>query len=93
MGVKARHALSTQCRAGFLQMIYSKRENAVSSKCPRFVIFISRTVHKLSQRNSCATYVAASVLDCGRGRLLDSGHGRHFGLVGQRLRLAFERKF
>jgi hypothetical protein len=58
MGVKARHALSTQCRAGCLQMIYSKRENAVSSKCPQFVIFISRAVRKLSQGNFHTTFYA-----------------------------------
>jgi len=32
-------------------MVYSKRENAVSSKCPQFAIFISRALRKLSQGN------------------------------------------
>jgi hypothetical protein len=35
-------------------MIYSKRENAVSSKWPQLLIFVSRPVRKWSQRNLCA---------------------------------------
>ncbi len=39
-------------------MIYSKRENAVSSKWPQFGIFIFFVVRKLSQRNFHTTFNA-----------------------------------